>query len=96
MRHTFSSLALAIALCAPVLAHAHGNFKCTEPTAEWQYKEALEEKLKKEGWKIKRIKVDNGCYEVYGFDAKGRRAETYFNPRTLEKLGDVFEQQEGK
>jgi hypothetical protein len=26
-------------------------------------------------WKINRVKVDDGCYEVYGTDAKGQRAQ---------------------
>jgi hypothetical protein len=33
---------------------------------------------------VRRIKVDAQCYEVYGVDAKGQRAEAYFNPKTLE------------
>ena len=41
-------------------------------------------KAENQGWKINRIKIDEGCYEVYGTDGKGQRAETYFNPKTLD------------
>lgn len=57
---------------------------CSVPKAEWQPEQALRQKLKAEGWKINRIKIDRGCYEVYGFDGQGQRAETYFDPNSFE------------
>ena len=56
---------------------------CNVPKAEWQPEQALRQKLEADGWKINRIKIDNGCYEVYGFDGKGQRTETYFDPKTF-------------
>ena len=47
------------------------------------------DKLKAEGWDVRKVKIDNGCYEVYGFDGKGQRREAYFNPKTFELVGDV-------
>jgi hypothetical protein len=40
----------------------------------------------KQGWQVRKSKVDGGCYEVYGTDEKGNRVEAYFHPVTLEKL----------
>jgi len=57
---------------------------CSVPEVEWQPEQALRQKLENEGWKINRIKIDDGCYEVYGFDGEGRRMETYFDPKTFE------------
>ena len=34
---------------------------CDDPAADWQPRENLREKLEAEGWKIRRIKVDDGC-----------------------------------
>lgn len=56
---------------------------CDVPMSQWQPREALQQKLEQEGWKIRNIKTDDGCYEVYGFDKDGRRMETYFNPKTF-------------
>jgi len=56
---------------------------CSVPEAEWQPKEALQQKLEAEGWKIKKVKIDEGCYEVYGTDASGTRMESYFDPKTF-------------
>lgn len=32
------------------------------------------------------MKVEDGCYEVYGFDAKGQKTESFFNPKTFEAV----------
>lgn len=56
---------------------------CTVPEAQWRPQESLQTKLEAEGWKIKRIKIDDGCYEVYGIDSDGKRMETYFDPKTF-------------
>lgn len=49
----------------------------------------LQRKLTADGWKVRQVKTDNGCYEVYGFDNTGRRIEIYFNPKTFEKVGEI-------
>lgn len=59
---------------------------CSVPEAEWQTKEALQAKLESEGWSVKSIKVDDGCYEAYGKDAAGNKMEVYFDPKTFEVL----------
>lgn len=59
---------------------------CSVPEAEWQTIEALQSKLEQEGWNIKNIKVDDGCYEVYATDSEGKRHETYFDPKTFELI----------
>lgn len=79
-RFLISALALAT-FGAGVPAFA-GN-TCNVPQAEWQPKEALQQKLEAEGWTIKTVKVDEGCYEVYGLDAAGKKMETYFDPKTF-------------
>lgn len=88
MSRTAFSAALAI-LALPVLvataspAHADDDY-CKVPQGEWQPKEALEAKLKGEGWDIRKIKVEDGCYEVYGIDQSGAKQEVLFNPKTFE------------
>jgi len=57
---------------------------CSVPKNEWQPQEALQQKLEGEGWKIRKIKVDDGCYEVYATDANGKRMESYFDPKSFE------------
>ncbi|WP_395139514.1 PepSY domain-containing protein [Schlegelella aquatica] len=78
---------LAAATFALVAGAVFASDKCDAgPKDQWQPKEALEKKLQAEGIKVKRIKIDDGCYEVYGTDAKGERIERYFHPKTLESV----------
>jgi hypothetical protein len=85
---TLVSAAL-LGLAAAGSASAHGDFKCDVPKAEWKPQMELQRKLTADGWKVRQVKVDNGCYEVYGFDNTGKRIEIYFNPKTFEKVGEV-------
>jgi hypothetical protein len=40
--------------------------------------------LVNKGWKIARVKITNGCYEVYARDAKNDKKEVFFHPKTLQ------------
>jgi hypothetical protein len=86
----FSTLILAgaasLALSA-VPAAATGAIKCKAgPASAWKSQDVLKAKLVKEGWTVRKSKVDGGCYEVYGTTPEGDRVEAYFHPVTLEKL----------
>jgi hypothetical protein len=68
-------------------AHATGAISCKAgPQTGWKSRGELERKLKAEGWRVRKSKVDGGCYEVYGSTPDGVRVEAYFHPVTLEKL----------
>jgi hypothetical protein len=79
-----ASLAGLAAIATP--ASATGKMTCDAPQAKWKSRTALEAKLKKQGWQVRKSKVDGGCYEVYGTDPQGRRVEAYFHPVTFQKL----------
>ena len=77
----------AAALAAPAMpAAATGKMTCDAPQKQWKSLPALEARLKKEGWQVRKSKVDGGCYEVYGTDPKGNRVEAYFHPVSFKKL----------
>lgn len=57
---------------------------CDVPKADWQTTEALQAKLVEQGWMVKKIKVDDGCYEAYATTDTGEKVEAYFNPKTFE------------
>ena len=64
-----------------------GTDKCKAgPKDQWQPMAALEKKLTAEGWKIKKAKIDDGCYEVYGTDPQGKQAEIHFHPKTFDAI----------
>ena len=78
---------LAITLCLALVggaAGATGLVTCDSgPKSGWQPPEKLEKQLTDQGWKVRRIKEDGGCYEVYALDDKGQRVEAYFHPVTF-------------
>ena len=59
---------------------------CSAPKKQWKSLPSLEAKLKKEGWQVRKSKVDGGCYEVYGTMPNGDRVEAYFHPVTFRQL----------
>ena len=77
------ALALS-ALFAATSASATGLATCDSgPKSGWQPQDKLEKELTAKGWKVRRIKEDGGCYEVYAMDDKGQRVEAYFHPVTF-------------
>lgn len=56
---------------------------CKEPAENWQPIETLEQLMNDSNWQVKRIKVDDGCYEVDGLDPQGNKIEAKFSPATL-------------
>ncbi len=59
---------------------------CNVPEAERQPIEALQLKLEAEGWEIKNMKIDDGCFEAYAVNAEGQKVEAYFDPKTFEMV----------
>jgi hypothetical protein len=86
-----AALACLIALAAGAAFAQHGNLSCTpdRPKAEWRPQMELQKELQAKGWKVRQVKTYNNCYEVYGFDDKGARAEVFFHPKTFEKVHEV-------
>ncbi len=84
MKTAFAAGALIAALVSATTSHATGLATCDSgPRESWQSQDKLEKMLADRGWKIRRIKEDGGCFEVYAFDEKGDRVEAYFHPKTL-------------
>lgn len=89
MRLTIIAIAAATSIAALVAtpAAATGAVKCQAgPQSGWKSKEVLTAMLVKDGWTVRKAKVDGGCYEVYGTTPQGERVEAYFHPVSLEKL----------
>ena len=76
---------LATAVLAGLLASgaAWADNDCDEPVANWQSREVLRQQVEQRGWTVKRIKVDDGCYEVRGADRLGNRFKAKYGPASL-------------
>ena len=47
------------------------------------------------GWRVERLKIDDGCYEIKGRDAEGRRLKAKIDPASL-KVISVKREHEGR
>lgn len=80
--HVFRGLLLATLVVATPSARSSDD--CEVPTASWQPRSAVNEWARRNGWQIDRLKIDDGCYEIRGRDAEGRRVKAKLDPATLE------------
>ncbi|KFE33359.1 MAG: PepSY domain-containing protein [Desulfomicrobium sp.] len=88
MRKTLTILAFLAALPAGA---ALADDDCFVPMADWQPREAVAEFATRQGWEVRRIKIDDGCYEIDGRDATGRAIEVKLHPGTLQIVEFEFE-----
>lgn len=75
---TASTLALALGASS-----AYAGDDCHDAVADWQPQDTLRQLVETQGWQVKRIKVDDGCYEVKGLDKAGNKIEAEFAPASL-------------
>jgi hypothetical protein len=74
---------LAVAAAGPAFAEG----KCTNaPKSKWRPKSVLTSLLQADGYKVRQIKVEGGCYEVYAIARDGKRANMAYNAETLDQL----------
>ena len=79
-----------------VAAFAAGTARaddCFVPMTDWQPREAVAKLAADKGWAVRRIKIDDGCYEIIGRDAEGRAIEVKVNPGTLAIIEMEYEKE---
>lgn len=62
---------------------ARAGDDCLVPMTDWQPREAVARLAAEKGWTVRRIKIDDGCYEIVGADTAGRKIEVKLHPGTL-------------
>jgi hypothetical protein len=78
---------LLAGLAAAGSAAAHGDVSCPDvPRSERRPTVELQKELQKQGWTVRKLQKFNGCYEVYGYDANGKKVEAFFDPKTFERV----------
>ena len=82
--HFKSQLAPLVLAVAALPALASSD--CDAPASQWQSREAVRQMAQQQGWQVERLKIDDGCYEIRGTDAQGRRFKAKLDPETLQVL----------
>lgn len=85
LRRGLLGLSLGLSLGLAVLP-ALADDDCDAPLDRWQSREAVRQMAVREGWQIQRLKIDDGCYELRGTDAQGRRFKAKIDPETLKVM----------
>lgn len=73
---------LAIALLGAGAAFADDD-DCRSPMSQWQPQDAAIQHATDLGIEVKRLKIDDGCYEIRGSDRDGNRVELKLDPASL-------------
>ncbi len=72
---------LSLALSPAALA---SGYECESgPKDQWIEEEAVKVMLTEQGYEIRKIEVEDGCYEAY-VKKEGKRFEVFVNPSTGE------------
>ena len=69
----------------------YGDGDCRVPMADWQPREAVQKMAETQGWTVRRIKTDDGCYEIKGRDRDNREIEVKVDPATLDVVEFEYE-----
>ena len=74
-----------------VASTAQADVDCAVPMTQWQPRDAVLVLAADNNWQVRRIKIDDGCYEIYATDADRRQFEVKVNPGTLAVLEFEYE-----
>ena len=75
---------IAVAALAALSSTAWAGANCPKyPKNEWMPQAEAKAKIEAQGYRISKFKVDGNCYEIYGFNKEGKKAEVYFDAKTL-------------
>ncbi|AOJ84120.1 MULTISPECIES: PepSY domain-containing protein [Burkholderia] len=80
---SLASLVLASALGIRA-AMADDGDDCHAPLADWKPRDAVRAMAQQKGWRVDKLKADDGCYEIKGHDADGKRFKAKLDPVTLD------------
>lgn len=86
MNHFFAIRNLALAILVLVAQPVRAEDECDAPSETWQPRSAVRALAERNGWRIDKLKIDDGCYEIKGRDADDRRFKAKIDPVTLKVL----------
>jgi hypothetical protein len=83
MIHLLATRGIALAILVLAGQPAWADDECDAPSETWRPRSAVRVLAERNGWHIDKLKIDDGCYEVKGRDADGRRFKAKLDPATL-------------
>ena len=87
MRTMISAAALLTLLGGGVALAEDGHSCGNAAESQWMSKDAIKAKFAVNGTEVRRVKVEDGCYEVYSVTKDGTKVEQVVHPVTGEVVG---------
>lgn len=81
-----SKTPIMLAFLALFPAAALADDDCFVPMADWQPRAEVARLAETNGWTVRRIRIDDGCYEIDGTDSAGQRIKVKVHPSTLQVM----------
>lgn len=82
-----------LVIAAALSTNAFADADCKKhPKSEWMSEADAKAKIQAQGYKIRKFKVDGNCYEIYGTNQAGKKAEIYYDTKTLEVVKAEIEE----
>ncbi|MFX1676190.1 PepSY domain-containing protein [Paraburkholderia sp. A2WS-5] len=78
------ALAFFVLGSAAGIGAASAGESCSKLLADWKPVDAVYAMAGQKRWHIDKLKVDDGCYQIKGSDADGRRFKAKLDPVTLD------------
>src|SRR5262245_48468729 len=78
----FASVALVAGVAFTALADDDSASCGNAPRAQWMTEDAAKSKAAELGYDVRRVKKENGCYEIYAVDKSGAKIELKMHPVT--------------
>lgn len=76
-----ATLVLTSAAFSPAAMAGDKGARCTDqPREQWMSEDAAKAKAVALGYEVRRVKVEDGCYEIYAFDKNKAKVEIFMNP----------------
>jgi len=85
MRQAITILVTGAAL-AGAGAAVRADESCAGTMATWKPRAEVEKLAATQGWVLRRINIEDGCYEIVGTDSTGHPIEIIVDPNTLHIL----------
>ena len=83
MNRTIAALIFALTVGTSASALASEQAHCgTVPKEKWLTSETVKARMAEQGYDVRSIKAERGCFEIKATDKNGARVEIYVNPET--------------
>lgn len=79
-----------------LVSAAAAETDCAVPMENWQPRDAVDRLAQAQNWTVRRIKADDGCYEIKADNDKGQPIEVKIHPATLEIMRIDYNDEHGK